>query len=970
MAKIFISHSSRDKRTIVQALVDELHRHDHDVWYDSESLQLGDSVALGISEGLSRSQHYLLAISSSFLSSGWCLRELGAIVAESIGHSKKLLIIRIDNAPIPSLVSDILRVEVNSGVDEQLRSAVHRVVGFLDGSETSELIDTPRPRAADIVTLLLSADRSGQYGEHLLPRESTAGLITPENEGLILIKPGGTFFEPCLRELFKRITGRCRVRQVRIYDGGLVRRRRLFDTQYVTSTRIACGEVALSSDDMQRVHEIYDTPEFESEFGVPFSEEFVVPALNLCDEPCRLDAITISAMWEKGRTGGLFHNGKWNGLNKIGYQKSVFPIKLPNLPPPNVRIVLNGFIPGYKYLFTNPDARVIAIHVSSVERWQSIRDSLVGGDSDPRACAEGSIRKDAAKGIIPLNPIDRAVNGQRNVCHSSATLFDGMRELMSWFDYSPEGTLLGQLLSLNEVQREQIEKMTQSALPDISWFTRSETVGQILFEVGLRVARDEIFAAHTTRKTRETHYAAELTERRELIREHRGFRQWIDNGVRLAIGREDVFLRSTAKLFEDSRGCSTFYEVAKTIKGIAAQHPGGVEPETLAEAYRIAAGDVALLQCPAYESGIDSPELFRSLAVGQLPEEAMNCAHRTRKNLLNEFQATYSHGPTRGASASIGESSAWTHFMEQELNPVTPSKPLVALILGGGRSTRMGSTIPKPVLPLRRTLLMNSIRESIDHATNERAEVFAAVGFRSALVRRALGSRVRYLDFEKTLGLAFRVATCLETLAIHEGPVILAYTDMPSVSPRAIRLLIERVQGQRTFGLLVAHGEQLSGHVAEEGGKIVGITQKRLDPGKILPRQAKDVGVYAFFNTTEFRTALRQIRANNVRGEYIFADVVQILAREGWDIVSVEEEPDRAQGINTAGELLSVACAANRTGVGEAELGEMYNTLSADYLLKHLRLRDVFSFRDSLRTYSGPLHFFRWWEEHWARPLV
>jgi len=193
---------------------------------------------------------------------------------------------------------------------------------------------------------------------------------------------------------------------------------------------------------------------------------------------------------------------------------------------------------------------------------------------------------------------------------------------------------------------------------------------------------------------------------------------------------------------------------------------------------------------------------------------------------------------------------------------------------------------------------------------------------------------------------------------------------MPLVSYKAVRRLLESVDSIRTFGFLTAHGEHLSGHVVERDGKILGVVQKRLNPEKAVPRMIRDVGVYAFHNTPEFRDAVKKITNDNMRGEYIFADVVQILAESGWTIVSSEEQPEHAQGINTAGELLSVACAAYRSGVGEAELGEMHSTLSTDYGLVLTKPRDIYSFREALRTYVGPLHYFQWWDEYWAHALA
>jgi len=48
MPTVFVSHSSLDKSTIVQPLVDALHERNHEVWYDSDTLKIGDSIGCSI----------------------------------------------------------------------------------------------------------------------------------------------------------------------------------------------------------------------------------------------------------------------------------------------------------------------------------------------------------------------------------------------------------------------------------------------------------------------------------------------------------------------------------------------------------------------------------------------------------------------------------------------------------------------------------------------------------------------------------------------------------------------------------------------------------------------------------------------------------------------------------------------------------------------------------------------------------
>ena len=164
---------------------------------------------------------------------------------------------------------------------------------------------------------------------------------------------------------------------------------------------------------------------------------------------------------------------------------------------------------------------------------------------------------------------------------------------------------------------------------------------------------------------------------------------------------------------------------------------------------------------------------------------------------------------------------------------------------------------------------------------------------------------------------------------------------------------------------MTSHADHLSGHVEDSSGAITGIIQQRLDPDRAHSWMTRDVGVYAFYNTEEFRSALRAIQNGNVRREYIFADIVKILSDRGWDIVTVEERSSNAYGINTAGELLGVACGVDRPNLGMVELGEVLKTMSTDYRVPEVKPSDIHSLREMLRTHTGPLHFLQWWNTQW-----
>ncbi|MGH7930798.1 MAG: TIR domain-containing protein [Candidatus Binatia bacterium] len=963
MASVFISHASVDKALIVQKLVSRLQERHHRVWYDTESISLTDSIPLKISEGLSGSDYAIVVVSDAYVKSRWCKRELAATVMGQTTEAKRIIVLRLDAANVPEIISDIYRLEIATRDNGSVTSAIQKIVDFFDRETAPEWASgsdlTTNP--LELVSLLLEADRIGNYGSNLIAPTAVSGQIRPENEGLILIKPGGTFNKPCLQEILSRITRYCQVRQLRLFNGTLVARRKLFEQQYSTSTRIATGDIDLTTEDLGKIRDIYDSSEFLKIHGVPYSDELVVPALALTSGHT-LPPAEVSELWEQGRLHGLFHNKRPDGLNKVGYQKSVFPIDIAGM---GVRLVLNGFIPGYRQLFISDHARIVAIHATTSSAWQLIRDELVGGDSDPAVCAIGSIRRDAMERKLPLDHADDLVNGQRNVCHSSATLFDGMRELCIWFEYDQSETVLGQICELAGLKPETLDKLSQDDLPDFSWFTRNDDLAQLYFEVRLRIAKDDLLGDVRFRQ-RVADYARRVDDQQdleELISRNPGFAAFVEEGLRLDIGGEELYRHAVSSVFTNDRDRETFMEVAKSIREIVKDRPSLDRVEIVAAAYRIAAGDIKFLNCKVYDS-VDSPQLFRATVISELPEQSLECGLRTESNLIRDIRAYYANGKYIQQSVSIGESKAWLEFKDSASRFATHS-PILAIVLAGGRSTRVASTIPKPILPLRDRLLLRYVEDSIRSATAGGVDVFAAVGFRGNLVKRAIGGRVRYLTYGKTLGLAFRLATALEELSEHDGLVIVAYADMPEISISTFERLVDAVDDRRTFGLVESQSD-LSGHIVRDAGEIKKIVQSRLQrtPG---PGSMRDVGAYAFYNTEAFRSLLLTLKNDNVRSEYIFADIVEILVHSGWRITSVRERPELARGINTSSDLLSLACGLDGArGGGNVEIGAMRRTLAADYFIDSHKFSSVRALRAAIDAHIGPIHFFEWWDALWS----
>lgn len=807
-----------------------------------------------------------------------------------------------------------------------------------------------------------------------------------ENEGVILIKPGGTFYLPCLQDILSRITRICRLIQVRVYSGDQVKQSRLFDRHYRPPTLIAEGQLPLTLNDYSNIHQFYAKPDFEDTFGVPYSDNLVEPAFTFLNQRLEGDEGELTRLWDHGRSPGLYWNKRSDGLNKIGFQKTVFPIWPPSGNKGDVRLVLNGYIPGYKKLFTAPEARTVALHVATVRDWRDVRDHLVGGSSNPDRCDAGSIRYDAFLGKIELQPGNAVVDGQRNVCHCSATLLDGMNELMIWFGLQANQTLVGRKCLAHNIPDQEIAAYIDGQLWEVSWWQRNDAIDSLIFEVRRPRVVDQNSWGPKHDLIRKYGEAAGLHVQDHSLIADVPSSSLIVNAARMKIAGSDYFEYHAGKVLRASNLPSwrgIFSEVvAQIAKLLPATDPTDTDA-VRAEAVRIAASDLRLIGLPLYRDidEIDSPELFRAQVIAELPAEALQCALRTERNFIRDVQARARQKIHSQAILPsdlppincVKDTVEWQALTKRPPVPMPPGD-IVALIMSGGRSTRMATTLPKPLIPFGRHHLFKVTTAYLMKALEGlKTSLYAASGFRGSLLRRALGNRVTYLEFEKPLGVGFRVAACLHELRDYRGPVVLSYIDTPFLPSGRIRRLLNRLMSasnrERTFGLLTAPAaSHVSGHVVRDKNDCVcRIVQERTDLVRVRVNQDRDAGLYVFYNTDSFRETMLDLKNDNLRREFVFADVVANLCHQNkaWTIIDERIEPSEALGINTPAELL---CAV--AGVHEDPIGGPANIRGR--LQKAFEMQIDPSLHDAsilealLQKHTGPLFFFHWWQQDWT----
>ena len=100
-AKVFLSHSSKDKEFIVNPINAYLQAEGIGTWLDSYEIDYGDNIYLKVNEGIESADIGVFILTDNFFdsSSGWPVTEFSTFFMEAMNNKKKLLFINAGVSP-------------------------------------------------------------------------------------------------------------------------------------------------------------------------------------------------------------------------------------------------------------------------------------------------------------------------------------------------------------------------------------------------------------------------------------------------------------------------------------------------------------------------------------------------------------------------------------------------------------------------------------------------------------------------------------------------------------------------------------------------------------------------------------------------------------------------------------------------------------------------------------------------------
>jgi len=242
---------------------------------------------------------------------------------------------------------------------------------------------------------------------------------------------------------------------------------------------------------------------------------------------------------------------------------------------------------------------------------------------------------------------------------------------------------------------------------------------------------------------------------------------------------------------------------------------------------------------------------------------------------------------------------------------------VACILLAAGKGKRMGSELPKVVLPLCGVPM---ILYQLNNLKKLKFQTFVVVGHKREEVERVIPvNGVKIVVQKEQLGTADAVRAAMSVVDEFSHLLILS-GDTPMIKLSTVRKLVKTAKEGYDCVFLAGEMENPKGYgrVIRKNGIPVAIKEERHLDSK--ERKIKEVNMGAYILKGEALSfALSKVKKNEESGEYYLTDVIEILHKNGFKITTVSPECWwEGIGVNTPRDLYLLTSIAYREGVRNA----------------------------------------------------
>ena len=229
-----------------------------------------------------------------------------------------------------------------------------------------------------------------------------------------------------------------------------------------------------------------------------------------------------------------------------------------------------------------------------------------------------------------------------------------------------------------------------------------------------------------------------------------------------------------------------------------------------------------------------------------------------------------------------------------------------AIILAAGKGTRMKSDTHKVLHPIAGRAMIDHLMASVGEL--EPKEQVVVVGAGREQLEAALGERATTCLQEPQLGTGHAVQMAEDALSSFSGDVLILYGDVPFVSAKTMRAMIERLNADDAPAVVVLGFEpedalQYGRVIADDAGAISKMVEFKDASEAERACRICNSGLMAAKSDDLFGL-LARVGNDNAQEEYYLPDIVNIAIGDGRTCaVVITDNPDEVAGINSRAEL-------------------------------------------------------------------
>jgi bifunctional UDP-N-acetylglucosamine pyrophosphorylase / glucosamine-1-phosphate N-acetyltransferase len=232
------------------------------------------------------------------------------------------------------------------------------------------------------------------------------------------------------------------------------------------------------------------------------------------------------------------------------------------------------------------------------------------------------------------------------------------------------------------------------------------------------------------------------------------------------------------------------------------------------------------------------------------------------------------------------------------------------VILAAGKGTRMKSASPKVLHRVAGRPLIEHVLDCA--ATICPISTTIVVGHQAEVLKAALSPHpdLAFVVQEPQLGTAHALLVTEPALRGRTGTLVLLSGDVPLLSGRTLRNLVERHESTgaaATVVTAIVDEPQGYGRIVRSGEQIARIVEEKDATSSERAIREINSGIYAFALEGLF-DAVRSIAAENAQHEYYLPDLFSIYRKKGLGVQAiVVSNADEIRGINSRAELAAVS---------------------------------------------------------------